>query len=108
MQINTLYQLLAMKLGQSSLLDAASRCSCRPTTVIRPSPSVIAVSDDPGFGGGGKLVFPITYHATFDLFAFDIVMKTILRISYVIDIRKQKFDEASPTITLSNAVKAMY
>ncbi len=79
------------------------------STVVRPSNSLIAVSDVPGFHGGGKKIFPITYRASFDLFAFDLVTKAILaKVSYVIDIQKKTFDDSSPTTNLSNVVKSIF
>ncbi len=80
-------------------------------TVLRPSNSLIVVSDCPGFTGGGNKVFPITYHASFDLYAYDRISPggTILaKVSYVIDIQKKTFDDASPSTNLSNVVKQIF
>ena len=80
-------------------------------SVLRPSDSLIAVSDCPGYPGGNKWNFPMTYHASFDLYAFDRVSANraiLAKVSYVIDIQKKTFDDSSPTTTLSNVVKLIY
>ena len=78
------------------------------STVVRPSTSLIAVSDDPGYPGGNTWNFPMTYHASFDLYAFDVVTKAILaKTSYVIDIQKQTSNDSSPTTNLSSIVKTI-
>jgi hypothetical protein len=85
--------------------------SDRPSnpTVLRPSESLIVVSDCPGLGSVQKKSFPATYHATFRLSLVDLALnKPYAQISYVIDIQKQTFDDASPTQSFGSVVKRFF
>jgi hypothetical protein len=78
-------------------------------TVLRPSASLIAVSDSPGLDGTGRRdIFPMTYHADFELFAFDLVGNGILaKLTYTVDITKRSFADSAPTIGLTNIVRTI-
>jgi hypothetical protein len=69
------------------------------STVVRSDASTIAVSDAPGYAGGPKERFPVIYHASYDLYAWDTIEHGILaQVSYVVDFQKKTSTDASPTL----------
>lgn len=81
-----------------------------PTTVIRPNDATIAVADSPGYSGQGLTApFPVTYNASFVLYAFDNVQKGIYaKLTYNVAISKQTLADPKPTNQITNIVKAIY
>jgi hypothetical protein len=79
-------------------------------TVLKPDGSTVVVSDSPGyFGSGAKNIFPVTYHADFELYAYDLVAgKVLAKLTYTVDIVKKTFGDSSPTTTLTNLVQKFY
>ena len=79
-----------------------------PQTIIRPSATMVAVSDSPGYPGGQKERFPVIYHASYDLYAWDNTTTNgagalknekgvLAQVSYVVDFQKQTSTDAAPT-----------
>jgi hypothetical protein len=70
-----------------------------PAMVLRPSTSLVAVADRPGYKASSlSSDFPITYDADFKLYGFDLVSKTILaELDYTVTIAKSTLADAKPT-----------
>ena len=68
-------------------------------TVLRPTTSLVAVADSPGYiGHGHSSDFPVGYNADFKLYGYDIVSKTILaELDYTVTIAKSALTDAKPT-----------
>ena len=77
-------------------------------TVLRPTSSLVAVADSPGYiGHGHSTDFPVSYNADFKLYGYDIVSKTILaELDYKVAIAKSALTDNKPTnqITVTRKV----
>src|SRR6185436_7671088 len=79
-------------------------------TVLRPSDTVTAVADAPGYRGQGlSAPFPVTYDADFELYAFDNIQNGIYaKLTYKVSISKKTLAEQNPTNQITVVSKTIY
>jgi hypothetical protein len=79
-------------------------------TFVRPSETVIGVADSPGYSGNSTSApFPVSYSASFDLYAFDAIQKGIYaKLTYQVSIAKKTLTDSNPTNTLTIVSKTLY